>query len=265
MAFLSANSEMKKDNDKKIFCGGIDYSTTPKEIEDYFSKFGTVSKVSLKTDKMTGRSRGFAFVTFEEKEAVIGVMAEKNHRLGDRKIEPKQAIGPEPLLKIFVGGMNPSTTEDDIRNIFGEYGAITEIHIATDKVTKKPRGFAFITYEEEDSADKASEQPKQELCGKKVDVKKALPQNDNNSRGGGRGGYGGGYSGGYGGGYGGGWYGDYGYGGYGGSRGYNDGYYNDSYGYDSQGYDSYDSYQGGYGGYGTSRGRGNFGYHPYSR
>merc|ERR1712168_1316144 len=105
MAYISSNSEMKKDNDKKIFCGGIQYETTETEVKEYFGKFGEVAKVSLKTDRVTGKSRGFAFVTFEDKESVQNVMNEKNHRLGDRKIEPKPAIGPEPLLKIFVGGM----------------------------------------------------------------------------------------------------------------------------------------------------------------
>jgi len=262
MAQQNALSEMRKDNDKKIFCGGIDYSTTTKEIEDYFSQFGPVSKVNLKTDKMTGRSRGFAFVTFDDKEAVIKCLQEKSHRLNDRKIEPKQAQGPEPLLKVFVGGMSPNTTEEDIKSHFEQFGTITDIHIAKDKQTQKPRGFAFITFEEEEHADNASEDNRHELCGKRVDVKKALPQNDNNNRGGSyQKGYGGDY---YGGGnyYGGG-------GGYGNSR-FDDGYYGggDHYGngYD-HGYDySYDSYNhGGYNSFGSQRPKGNFGYHPYSR
>lgn len=260
----SSNSETRKDNDKKIFCGGISYETTQQDIENYFADFGPVAKVSVKTDKLTQRSRGFAFVTFEDKETVQKVIEQKTHIIGDRKIEPKAAIGPEPLLKVFVGGMDNATTKEDLTELFEQFGTITDVHIAKDKATGKPRGFAFITYEEEEMADRASENPKQELCGRRVDVKKALPQNESNQKGGryNNGGYNDFHGGNYG-----------GYNGYGGQSRYNDGYYAQDYGYGAGGYDqSYDydysynqgGYAGNYGGSSRERSGGNFGYHPYS-
>src|SRR5579862_2368133 len=50
---------------KKLYVGGLPYSTTQEELQDAFSKAGAVSSVSIIMDKMTGRSRGFGFVEME--------------------------------------------------------------------------------------------------------------------------------------------------------------------------------------------------------
>ena len=51
---------------KKLYVGGLPYSTTQEELKDAFSKAGAVSSVSIIMDKMTGRSRGFGFVEMEQ-------------------------------------------------------------------------------------------------------------------------------------------------------------------------------------------------------
>src|SRR3981081_2274494 len=47
----------------KWFVGNLSFSTTENDLEDLFSQYGTVAEVGLVTDRATGRSRGFAFVT----------------------------------------------------------------------------------------------------------------------------------------------------------------------------------------------------------
>ena len=51
---------------KKLYVGGLPYSTTQDELKDAFTKAGAVSSVSIIMDKMTGRSRGFGFVEMEQ-------------------------------------------------------------------------------------------------------------------------------------------------------------------------------------------------------
>jgi len=248
----------KSDNDRKIFCGGLSKYATEEDLREYFSNYGTVESVNLKKDIHTNHPRGFGFVVFEDASSVAAALATEKHELKGKEFGTKPAEGPPPMLKVFAGGLKPETTDEDIRAHFEVYGNITHINIAVDKVTRKSRGFAFITYETEAMADAASAEKKQEIIGKMADVKKAEPENSSGGgRGGGRGGRGGGRGmGGYnGGGYGGGG------GGYGGPRGYNG--YNDGYngygGYDNyNSYDDYDMYAAdSYGpGYGFGGGRG---------
>ncbi len=55
------------------------------------------------------------------------VLEQKEHRLDGRQIDPKRAmaIKKEPAKKIFVGGLNPETTEEKIREYFGAFGEVS--------------------------------------------------------------------------------------------------------------------------------------------
>ena len=51
---------------KKLYVGGLPYKTTNDELKDYFSQAGQVSSATIIMDKMSGRSKGFGFVEFED-------------------------------------------------------------------------------------------------------------------------------------------------------------------------------------------------------
>jgi RNA recognition motif-containing protein len=53
----------------KLFVGNLSYNVTENDLQDLFAQYGTVLEVNLMLDRMSGRSRGFAFVTFDTKEA----------------------------------------------------------------------------------------------------------------------------------------------------------------------------------------------------
>jgi len=53
----------------KLFVGNLSFGTTEGDLKEIFSKHGNVTEVNLIMDRMTGRSRGFAFVTMETPEA----------------------------------------------------------------------------------------------------------------------------------------------------------------------------------------------------
>jgi RNA recognition motif-containing protein len=51
---------------KKLYVGGLPYTTTQQALQDAFSKAGTVQSATVISDKMTGRSKGFGFVEFAD-------------------------------------------------------------------------------------------------------------------------------------------------------------------------------------------------------
>ena len=53
---------------KRLYVGGLPYSTTDDGVKEYFSQAGTVESVAIISDKMTGRSKGFGFVEMSSDE-----------------------------------------------------------------------------------------------------------------------------------------------------------------------------------------------------
>lgn len=84
----------------KLFVGGISWGTTSDSLRDAFAQFGEVVEAVVITDRETGRSKGFGFVTFstpEEAEAAVAGMNEKE--LDGRSItvnvaRPREDRGP---------------------------------------------------------------------------------------------------------------------------------------------------------------------------
>lgn len=187
----------------KIFVGGIPPSVTQSDLQKHFNKFGDVSDCVIMQDKVTGKSRGFGFVTFKDSQVISKVLKEV-HKLDGKEVDCKNAVprdqssGPSGdyskddntgrTKKIFVGGLPQSTTEDEFKGYFEKFGHIEDSVIMVDKETGKSRGFGFITFDNEDSVEKVIEgYQNHKIDDKWVECKKAFPrtnQSSGNKRGG---------------------------------------------------------------------------------
>ncbi|UYV77715.1 HNRNPAB [Cordylochernes scorpioides] len=143
------------------------------DLKEYFAKYGEVTEVNIKTDAVTGKCRGFGFITFANKEAVDNVLNNVPHTIKGKQIDPKRAKARPGLKKIFVGGLDTSLSEADIRGHFEKYGKIEQIEQPFDKVRNQKRQFCFITFESEEVVEEACKQAKQKVGSKECDVKKA--------------------------------------------------------------------------------------------
>jgi cold-inducible RNA-binding protein len=111
--------------------------------------------------------------------------------------------------KLFVGNLSFNTTENDLQDLFASYGPVQQVDMIMDRMTGRPRGFGFVTMENNEDAQKAIEglhgKP---FGGRDLTVNEARPREDRpqgagrsfGGGGGGGGGYGGGHVGGGGGG-----------------------------------------------------------------
>jgi cold-inducible RNA-binding protein len=95
--------------------------------------------------------------------------------------------------KIFVGNLSFQTSENDLNDLFTQFGEVESINIITDRDTGRSKGFAFVAMGE-DSAEKAISQLNgKELNGRALTVNEARPMVKKDFGGGGRGGGRGGY------------------------------------------------------------------------
>ena len=76
---------------KKLYIGGLSYSTTQQGLQDAFAKAGTVVSASIIMDKMTGRSRGFGFVEMEDADAQAAIDMWNDKELDGRRLTVNEA------------------------------------------------------------------------------------------------------------------------------------------------------------------------------
>jgi len=152
---------------KKITCsGGLTWDTTPEDLREYFSNFGTILDCSIKHDPTTGRSRGFAFLVFDRKEIVDKILSQNEHFVKGRKVDPKPAHRRLGLTtnninnnnhmsssssssslsnnnrKVFIGGLDPNFPDVQLREYFSQFGTIDGKKM--DKKKTSNYGFSLI-------------------------------------------------------------------------------------------------------------------------
>lgn len=80
----------QRDFSNKIFVGGISQSTQNSDLQKYFSKFGAIKESRILYDGKSGKSRGFAFVLFQNTGALNKVLEINEHKLKGKVIEVKR-------------------------------------------------------------------------------------------------------------------------------------------------------------------------------
>lgn len=206
---------------RKIFVGGLNWSTSEATLQNTFQRFGNIQSIKLVIDQNTGRSKGYAFITFDDDMAAHVAMSQMNGRqIEGRVIKVNHAFerteGNEdeddqraqvwdidencenvsPMIKntkpkqlreatnerVYIGGMDWNTTEETIRQNFEEFGDIEEIKIVCDRDTGQSKGFGFITFSDQDSAEHAIQKMNgATLDGRVIKVNKAQYKNSHNN------------------------------------------------------------------------------------
>ena len=87
------------------------------------------------------------------------------------------------MKKIYVGNLAFSSTEQELRDLFGEHGTVSSVALVTDRETGQPRGFGFV--EMENGADKAiSQLDGKQVGGRTLKVNEARPRESGGGGGG---------------------------------------------------------------------------------
>lgn len=163
------------------------------KLRTYFENFGAVQEAFVSYDRNTGRPRGFGFVVFTD-AAVADRVVSQPHTIDRREVEAKKALpkeespsGREPggaaaaqaqrTRKIFVGGLGSGVDEPMFRAFFSRFGTVDDAVVMYDYENRRPRGFGFVTFAEEDSVERVlALGPVQTLGDRPVEIKRAVPR-----------------------------------------------------------------------------------------
>ncbi|CAK9060676.1 unnamed protein product [Durusdinium trenchii] len=186
---------MPGDDAGKVYVGGLNFTTSTEALKAHFEQFGSISDCIVMTDRDTGRSRGFGFVTFEDPGSVNAAITMPTQELDGRSVTVKKATresqggrpggggGAAPegvefnVVKVFVGGLPPSVDYDKLTGYFQKYGSIEDAVVMIDPGTQRSRGFGFVTFTDSSSVEACMEKyDSNEIDGKWIEVKRCIPQ-----------------------------------------------------------------------------------------
>ncbi|EER11248.1 RNA-binding protein, putative [Perkinsus marinus ATCC 50983] len=192
-------------NPCKLFIGGIPSDLDQGRLDQFFSQYGNIVDSVVMKDRITGKPRGFAYVTYstpEEAQTAINAgdanildgkwllevqvhqdRVSVHHRRRRRLVLPQgryltlsihrssivrpsstfvasspngsSAVGGDNPSKVFIGGVPASVDNGRLQEVMSQYGRIIDCIIMTDRVTARPRGFAYCTYSTPEEAQAA--------------------------------------------------------------------------------------------------------------
>jgi half-pint family poly-U binding splicing factor len=154
-----------------IYVGSINFDIREDTVKQAFLPFGPMKSINLAFDHLANKHKGFAFIEYDIPEAAfLAIEQMHNVMLGGRNIKvgrptnmPQCKHVIERLLeessqyhRIYVTSIHPDLTEKDLQTVFEAFGKIVSIKLAPDMFRPgKHRGYAFIQYEDQHSADEA--------------------------------------------------------------------------------------------------------------
>jgi RNA recognition motif-containing protein len=175
-----------------VFVGNIPFTVEEDQLVALVDeKAGTdYSSIRLVIDKKSGRSRGFAYVNYEEKtaaeasvEALSGLALDgRDVRVelsvpGVKRERPARGSRGGDERSIFIGNLDFNVEEDDLRNICEEAlgeGMVKTVRLAKDRATGRPRGFGHVVFASEETVGLAIEALNNvDLMGRPIRVDRA--------------------------------------------------------------------------------------------
>ncbi|KAK4272872.1 hypothetical protein QN277_021368 [Acacia crassicarpa] len=161
--------------DLKLFVGNLPFNVDSAQLAELFESAGSVEMVEVIYDKMTGRSRGFGFVTMSTSEEVEAAAQQFNgYELDGRALRVN--FGPPPPRKenapfrgsrvgsssdtgnrVHVGNLAWGVDNLALENLFAEQGKVLEAKVIYDRESGRSRGFGFVTYSTAEEVDSAIE------------------------------------------------------------------------------------------------------------
>ncbi|EDO37342.1 predicted protein, partial [Nematostella vectensis] len=158
-------SEEESSDPRKVFISNLLFSITEDHLRDKFSKLGEVLDVRI-VKNMAGRSKGYAYVEFNNESTVQAALAMDREKMEGRPMfispcvdkakNPTTFKFPTSLDKhtLFVSNLPFDAKESEIEELFSKHGVVKQVRLVTNRAGK-PKGYGYVEYEQESSASTA--------------------------------------------------------------------------------------------------------------
>nr|XP_006817842.1 PREDICTED: poly(U)-binding-splicing factor PUF60-like [Saccoglossus kowalevskii] len=154
----------------RVYVGSINFELREDTIKQAFLPFGPIKNINLSWDPVTMKHKGFAFVEYDLPEAAQLALEQMNGvMIGGRNIKvgrPSNMPQAQPIIdqvmeeakqynRIYVASVHHDLSEEDIKSVFEAFGKIKMCMLSTDSIPSKHKGYGFIEYERNQSAQDA--------------------------------------------------------------------------------------------------------------
>jgi nucleolin len=178
---------------------GMPYETTEADIKNFFKDCGEIKEIDMPLWEDSGRSKGFANLTFESTDAAQKCIAMNNATMGERwlKIEsyvekPKRTYDNTPSAKpegctcVFVGNLSYDIDEESMKAAFKDCGEVTNIRWGMDRDSGDFKGYGHVEFATTEATDKAVAMAGEMILGRAIRVDFAKGRTNSPSRSGGK-------------------------------------------------------------------------------
>ncbi|EYU34456.1 hypothetical protein MIMGU_mgv1a010534mg [Erythranthe guttata] len=170
---FSAPEEQSFSPDLKLFVGNLPFNVDSAALAGLFEQAGNVEMVEVIYDKLSGRSRGFGFVTMSSlAEAEAAAQQFNGYELQGRALRVNS--GPPPAKsdtpfggprrtssgntnRVYVGNLSWGVDNSALETLFSEQGQVQEARVVYDRESGRSRGFGFVTYSSPEEVNSAIE------------------------------------------------------------------------------------------------------------
>ena len=175
---------------------GLTNDISDQDLLEHFTMFGPVRMVEQLVWRDSGRKRGYGYIHMENEDGVEAVVAAGIHtirgvrleasRVGDRaggggrtaKRSRREPVDRNSIVmrKMMVRNLSMQMTEEKLKEYFGQFGEVTDIHLPFHADSGKVKGFAFITFSDCEAVDAVQQRRPHRLDNRAVETTRATPR-----------------------------------------------------------------------------------------
>ncbi|XP_058742463.1 UBP1-associated protein 2C-like [Vicia villosa] len=143
--------------DRKIFVSSLNYVTETSTLRQKFQEYGEIENAIVIRDRVTGKSKGYGFVTYKDIQSVNNALSKPKIVIDGASVACRLADDGQRVShrKLFIGNLPPIFTNENLCDKFKMHGEIEEAIVCKNPIGEWKNRYGFVTYKTVEAAKKA--------------------------------------------------------------------------------------------------------------